>query len=113
MNQLKREFLTACLRAGESLIILDARQPGVCVPEQYASDADLKLKVSFRYSPPDLTLSDWGVRITLSFSGVRSFVQVPWEAIYAVANGNASNFWPVPDEPPILTKRRGILGLVS
>ena len=109
----KREAVEAALKFGEARIIVDARQPGVIVPENLRQ-ADLVLKLSHRYDPPDLETSDRGITCTLSFDRRRFCVTVPWAALYVVrGTDEVVTVWPAPDEPPTLTKRRGGLGLVS
>ncbi len=109
----KREAVEAALLLGEARIIIDARQPGVSVPENLRQ-ADLVLKISHRYDPPDLETNEHGIGVTLSFDRRRSYVVVPWAALYAVRGADGVvTVWPFPDEPPAMTKRRGGLGLVS
>ncbi len=80
----KKQRLLQALDRGITQIHLDARRPGVLVPEQYRGNHHLALNLSYRYEPPDLTVTDWGIRETLSFSGRRFTVGVPWSAVYAV-----------------------------
>lgn len=113
MNGEKRAAVDAYLTQGEARIIVDARQPGVIVPEHLRRQ-DLVLKISHRYSPPDLDTSERGITCTLSFDRRSFYVTIPWLALYAVQGADGTvTAWPIPDEPPALTKRRGGLGLVS
>lgn len=112
MEPRKRDTLADFLTRGVTMIVLDARQPGVIVPENLR-DADLRLKISYRFDPLDLELTDRGISCTLSFNRRRSYVFVPWAALWAATDGNAIAQWEPPAEPPALTKRRGGLGLVS
>lgn len=110
---MKRQVVEEALKLGEVRVILDARQPGVVVPEHLRT-AELVLKISYRYDPPDLEVSERGFSCTLSFDRRLSAVVVPWAALYAVrGRDGVVHAWPVPDEPPVLTKRRGGLGLVQ
>ncbi len=82
----KKTRLLAALEQGQAQLHLDARRPGVMVPEQFRTEAHLVLNVSYRFDPPDLTVNDWGVRQTLSFNRKRFAVGLPWSSIYAVAS---------------------------
>jgi stringent starvation protein B len=96
----KKERLLAALDAGVSQIHIDARLPGVLVPDQFRAEHHLVLNLSYRFDPPDLTVNDWGVRETLSFGGRRFMVGVPWSAIYAVAALGTRDVWMFPDDMP-------------
>lgn len=109
----KRETITRAVEQGETHIVLDAHQPGVDVPDHLRSDS-LTLKISKRYEFKDLTIDDWGVSQTLSFSGVSYYVRIPWHALYAAQSKEKQCWvWQVPPEPPKFAKRRGILGVVQ
>ncbi len=97
----KKERLLAALDQGLTQLHLDARRPGVLVPEKFKTEHHLVLNVSYRFDPPDLAVNDWGVRQTLSFGGSRFQVGVPWSAIYAVASLVTREFWMYPDEMPM------------
>ena len=81
-------------------IHLDARRPGVLVPEKFRAEHHLVLNISYRFDPPDLSVSEWGVRQTLSFGGSRFTIAVPWSALYAVASLATREFWMFPDDLP-------------
>jgi stringent starvation protein B len=89
----KKERLLAALDQGMVMIHLDARRPGVLVPASLRGEAHLRLNLSYRFEPPDLTVSEWGVRSTLSFSGSRFTVAVPWSALFAIASHVTKEFW--------------------
>ena len=55
------------------------------VPEDLKQSPHLLLNLSYRFDPPDLAVSEWGVRSTLTFSGTRFTVAVPWSALYAIS----------------------------
>ena len=80
----KRRQLERALEHGSVMIHLDARRAGVLVPARFHGEFHLRLNVSLRFDPPDLSVSDWGLRETLSFAGVRFAVAVPWSAIFAI-----------------------------
>jgi stringent starvation protein B len=82
----KKELLLAALDLGMVMIHLDARRPGVLVPPHLRNESHLRLNLSYRFEPQDLSVSDWGIRSTLSFSGSRFTIAVPWSALYAIAS---------------------------
>lgn len=97
----KKERLLAALEQGLVMIHLDARRPGVLVPPHLRNESHLRLNLSYRFEPPDLSVSDWGVRSTLSFSGTRFTVAVPWSALFAIASHVTKElFWMYPDDMP-------------
>lgn len=96
----KKERLLAALDQGMVMIHLDARRPGVLVPASIKGEAHLRLNLSYRFDPPDLTVGEWGVRCTLSFSGSRFTVAVPWSALFAIASHVTKEFWMYPDDMP-------------
>lgn len=96
----KKERLLAALDQGMVMIHLDARRPGVRVPDSLKGEAHLRLNLSYRFDPPDLTVGDWGVRCTLSFSGSRFQVAVPWSALFALASHATREHWVFPEDMP-------------
>ncbi|MGC4118284.1 MAG: ClpXP protease specificity-enhancing factor SspB [Myxococcales bacterium] len=86
----KKRQLERALEKGRVMIHLDARRPGVIVPERFKADFHLRLNLSLRFDPPDLTVGEWGVRETLSFGGARFTVAVPWSAIFAITGAERS-----------------------
>jgi len=96
----KKQRLLQALEQGLTQIHLDARRPGVLVPERYRTDHHLVLNLSYRFDPPDLTVTEWGVRQTLLFGGQRFTIGAPWSAVYAVASLVSREFWMYPDDMP-------------
>lgn len=96
----KKDRVLEALEQGMTQIHLDARRPGVLVPDKFRTEHHLVLNVSYRFDPPDLSVSEWGVRQTLSFGGSRFTVGVPWSALYAVASLATREFWMFPDDLP-------------
>ncbi|HYH94967.1 ClpXP protease specificity-enhancing factor SspB [Hyalangium sp.] len=97
----KKERLLAALEQGMVMIHLDARRPGVLVPQHLRDEPHLRLNLSYRFDPPDLSVSEWGVRSTLSFSGTRFTIAVPWSALFAIASHVTKElFWMYPDDMP-------------
>ncbi|WNG19823.1 ClpXP protease specificity-enhancing factor SspB [Cystobacter fuscus] len=97
----KKARLLAALDRGMVMIHLDARRPGVLVPHSLRDESHLRLNLSYRFDPPDLTVGEWGVRCTLSFSGSRFKVAVPWSALFAVTSHVTKESWAYPDDMPI------------
>jgi stringent starvation protein B len=96
----KKERLLAALDKGMVMIHLDARRQGVIVPKHLANEAHLRLNLSYRFEPPDLSVGEWGVRSTLSFSRSRFKVAVPWSALFAITSHASKEFWLYPDDMP-------------
>ncbi len=88
------------LEQGMTQIHLDARRPGVLVPDKFRTEHHLVLNISYRFDPPDLSVSEWGVRQTLSFGGSRFTIAVPWSALYAVASLATREFWMFAEDLP-------------
>jgi stringent starvation protein B len=96
----KKTRLLAALDKGMVMIHLDARRPGVRVPPSLRNESHLRLNLSYRFDPPDLAVNEWGVRSTLSFSGSRFEVAVPWSALFAITSHLTKEFWMYPDDMP-------------
>lgn len=96
----KKTRLLEALDKGMSMIHLDARRPGVLVPVHLRQESHLLLNLSYRFDPPDLSVGEWGVRCTLTFSGSRFTVAVPWSALYAISSHVTKEFWMYPDDMP-------------
>ncbi len=96
----KKQHVLEALEKGEAQLHLDARRPGVLVPEHHRDNHHLVLNLSYRYEPPDLDVNDWGVRETLSFNRVRYKVGVPWSAVYAILSLVTRECWMYPDDMP-------------
>ena len=77
------------------MLHLDARRPGVSVPQQYAQDPHLRLNLSYRYQIPDLVVDEERVQATLSFGGRPFRCVVPWKAIFAMTTPSGDGkVWP-------------------
>jgi len=99
----KREVVNKLLEDGPVLIHLDARRPGVEVPDQFKDDPKLVLRIGHDLTPqiPDLRVDDFGIRCTLTFRGKGFPCRMPWASIYAlVAEDGRGLVWPehVPPE---------------
>jgi hypothetical protein len=82
----KREVFLELLRDSWSSLHLDARRPGVVVPEHLRGEPHLVLQYGLDLPIPilDLEVDDDGVRATLSFSKHPERTVVPWSAVYVV-----------------------------
>lgn len=96
----KKERLLGALDQGMVMVHLDARRPGVLVPRHLADEAHLRLNISYRFDPPDVTVGEWGVRCTLSFNRSRCKVAIPWSALFAITSHATKEFWLYPDDMP-------------
>ena len=91
----KRQTLLHFLERGVTMVHLDARQPGVVVPPQYAQEPHLRLNLSYRYNIPDLELRERGVQATLSFGGRPFRCVLPWGSIFGItSHAGEGQVWP-------------------
>ena len=83
----KQQAFLALLREGWTSLHLDARRPGVVVPDSLRREPHLVLQYGhdLPIPIPDLEIDDYGVRATLSFSRTAHRTVVPWSAVYVVA----------------------------
>ena len=90
----KQQAFLALLREGWTSLHLDARRPGVVVPEQLRGEPHLVLQYGhdLPIPIPDLEVDDYGVRATLSFSRAAHRPSCPgprstwWRATTAAAS---------------------------
>jgi stringent starvation protein B len=99
-EQEKKGRLLDALDRGMVMVHLDARRPGVVVPQDLRTEAHLRLNLSYHFDPPDLSVNEWGVRASLSFSGKRFLVAVPWCSMFAITSYVTKEFWMYPDDMP-------------
>jgi stringent starvation protein B len=92
----KKLTLLAFLKRGVAMVHLDARHPAVLVPEQFKTDAHLRLNLSYRYGIPDFEVGDDDVAATLSFGGRPFHCVLPWDAVFAVTSSGTGEgqVWP-------------------
>jgi stringent starvation protein B len=96
----KKDRLLAALERGMVMVHLDARRPGVIVPAELRCESHLRLHLSYRFDPFDLSVGEWGMRSTLSFSGKQFTVAVPWSALFAITSKVTHEFWMFPEDMP-------------
>ncbi|HXU05681.1 MAG TPA: ClpXP protease specificity-enhancing factor SspB [Polyangia bacterium] len=84
---------------------LDARRPGVVVPQQLRGEPHLVLQYGhdLPIPIPDLEVDDYGVHATLSFSRAAHRTVVPWSAVYVVACDDGRGVLYSEDVPPDVT----------
>jgi stringent starvation protein B len=84
----KPQAFLALLKEGWTSLHLDARRPGVIVPEGFRGEAHLVLQYGhdLPIPIPDLDVDEYGVRATLSFSRLPQLTMIPWSAVYAVVS---------------------------
>ncbi len=105
----KKQHLLTALDRGMVMVHLDARRAGVVVPPEFRTESHLRLNLSYRFEPSDLSVGEWGLRSTLSFSGSRFTVAIPWSAVFAITSHASHEFWMFPEDmPPELTRGSGV-----
>jgi hypothetical protein len=102
----KREYFEARLQVGSAFLHLDARRPGVRVPEAFADDPHLVLQYGYalKIPIPDLRVTEWGVRATLSFQRRPLMTAVPWSAVFAIHGDDGEGRIWRQDMPPDLDR---------
>jgi stringent starvation protein B len=96
----KEKALRSMLDQGLTLVHLDARVPGVVVPERFREDAHLRLNLSWRFGLPDFTINDFGVRATLSFGGLNFSCAIPWGAVFGMTSHATGRTLLFPEDVP-------------
>jgi len=96
----KKDKLLEALDRGMVMVHLDARRAGVLVPTSLKQEAHLRLNLSYRFDPPDLSVSEWGCRSTLTFNGEKFMVGIPWSALFAITSYVTREFWLYPEDMP-------------
>jgi stringent starvation protein B len=81
----KQQSLATLMEKGVVMLHLDARRPGVRVPEHLKAQSWLRLNFNHQKGKGDIQVNDWGLRETLRFNGQWSAVAVPWSAIFAIS----------------------------
>lgn len=81
-------------------VVLDSRRPFVHVPERFMDNAELKLKLSNRYSGMNLTYGNGLFYANLSFSGEVFRCRIPWSAVYIIARESDKKCVPFFEDAP-------------
>ena len=79
----KRTLLETMLNNGMVSVVIDPRRQGVRLPRHLLDTPQVRLNLSQRFGRP-MQLDDWGVRATLTFSGVPFDCALPWHSIYVI-----------------------------
>src|SRR6187549_3920316 len=109
----KQQAFLALLREGWTSLHLDARRPGVVVPDSLRGEPHLVLQYGhdLPIPIPDLEVDDYGVRATLSFSRTAHLTVIPWTAVYVVACDDGRGVLyaeDVPEDVPVIAARQTI-----
>ena len=101
----KQQAFLALLREGWTSLHLDARRPGVIVPQPLRGEPHLVLQYGhdLPIPIPDLEIDEYGVHATLSFSRAAHRTVVPWSAVYVVACDDGRGVLYSEDVPPDVT----------
>lgn len=108
----KKEVLDSFLRNGSARLFIDPRRAGAMVPQWFAKQAELVLRVGYTLSPPipDLIVSDEAVSCTLSFNRSPFWCKMPWSVVFAIVSdvNDRGVVWPedVPIESQLLRAAR-------
>lgn len=109
-NRAKQRCFRHLLETGVTALHLDARAPGVIVPERFRDDPWLVLNYSYRYNVTDFAFDDNEVRASLQFSGQPQLCVVPWTAVFAITDEGRTQgqHWQedLPDDAHRATQRR-------
>lgn len=90
-NKQKEKLLDEWLRELDHVLLhLDSRRDGVLVPESYANNPTLTLKISYNFQG-QITLSDEKVIAFLKFSGTYFECHLPWAAIWGLTGSDERN----------------------
>lgn len=104
----KRQILEGVLDRGVAKIALDPRRGGVRAPGKFMQDSSLVLNLSYRFAPRDLKIGDLGISQTLSFDGERFPCFVPWEALFAIEDGEDLHLFANDAPPELLVKEEAV-----
>jgi len=98
----KRDLVEDLLSAGPVLVHVDARQPGVQVPDTFEQDPKLVLRFGYGLTPAiiDLSVDDDAISGTLTFAGVPHRCVLIWDAVYAVVSEVDQKGMVWPDDVP-------------
>jgi stringent starvation protein B len=102
LSEKKRQLFEQWLAKGLVTVLLDARVPGVKVPEDFKQDGDLRLNFSFKFQIIDFNFDNNAIKATLSFEAGPFLCEIPWSSVYglqsAVLNQGAVWFKDFPSD---------------
>ena len=92
----KREALESSLARGKTQVRLDARRPGVRLPDHLSDAHALVLNLSWRFADTGMIVNDRGVAATLTFAGQSFRCVLPWSAVWGVVphGSDTVKVWP-------------------
>lgn len=99
MTESKRATVLRLLQEGSAFVHLDARHPNVAVPLKFKDDGRLCLHFGYDMPVPikDLDVGEEFLSGTLSFGRQLFKCFIPWEAVWAVSDGDEMGYactWP-------------------
>src|SRR5262245_18367416 len=99
----KEAVVLKLLAEGDTMLCLDARHQGVCVPPQHANNHALRLILNLNLPQP-IEFSTQGVSANLSLGGRRYTCYIPMEAVWAAFNPDTMQGMMWPDSMPAEVK---------
>ncbi len=96
----KFAVFTKFIETGTVMITLDARADGVTLPPQFESEFRLNLNFCYSFGIPDFLFNSKGLSASLSFSGIDSWCDIPWEAVYMMRSHIENNVVLFPESLP-------------
>jgi stringent starvation protein B len=101
------EVMLTLLRRAEASVHLDARRPGVVLPERLLGQGHLRLDYGYGFDPPipDLVVDERGIAATLSFNRLPAATFVPWAAVFLIADFDGKGVVWHEDMPSDLVER--------
>ncbi len=96
----KFTVFTDLIENGTVMLTLDARGKGVTLPSQFESEFRLNLNFCYSFGIPDFLFNAKGLSASLSFSGVDSWCDIPWEAVYMMRSHIENNVVLFPESLP-------------
>lgn len=86
LDREKKELLLKLLEEGTVMVHLDARVPGVIVPERFRQDPHLRLNLDYAFRIPDFEIRDTEVFASLSFSQKPYPCTLPFSSIWGMSS---------------------------
>ncbi len=99
----KEATILKLLAEGDTMLCLDARHPGACVPPHQAQNPALRLILN-RNFPHPIDVTAEGISVNLSFGGRRFDCYVPMDALWAAFNPHTMEgaLWQANAAPAVL-----------
>jgi len=90
----KLEHFDALMAGDHALIHLDTRKPGVQIPEQFAAQFALTLKLSYAFQG-ETTRDEKEIRAYLKFDGEYELCVIPWDSVWGMTSeAGEQRIWP-------------------